>query len=384
MITNVANGNVAEDSTDAVNGSQLHATNTRVDVLDTQVSTNTQSINQLTTDVANNTTNITNLSDTVGKGWSIASKGNAEAQKVAMGDTVEFTNKDGNIAVKHDGLSVSFDLAEELKLTSLTVGDKVTITNTGINMDGTVITGLGRGTEDTDAVNVAQLNEIKSLIGTGGSDPLSVKYDNADKNTITLGGVGATTPVMLTNVAAGKLSEDSTDAVNGSQLHATNIRVDAIDKQVSSNTISIQSNTVAISELKNNALQYDDASKGSITLAGEDGTRISNVQDGVLDNDAATVGQLKSAHAQLANGLSRVEKKANQGSAAAIAVASLPQAVFAGENVMAVGGGVWRGQSGYSVGFSRATENGKWLIKANVTGSNGGDFGAGVGVGYRW
>ena len=223
-IVYVADGKLSEDSTDAVNGSQLHATNTRVDVLDTQLSTNTQSINQLTTDVANNTTNITNLSDTVGKGWSIASKGNAEAQKVAMGDTVEFTNKDGNIAVKHDGLSVSFDLAEELKLTSLTVGDKVTITNTGINAGDTVITNVANGNvaeNSKDAVNGGQLFEtntrIDELSGSMSTlDGLAVKYDSDAKDKVTLG--NPEKAVTLTNVAAGKLSEDSTDAVTGGQL----------------------------------------------------------------------------------------------------------------------------------------------------------------------
>ncbi|SPY08437.1 ESPR-type extended signal peptide-containing protein [Oligella urethralis] len=263
-IVYVADGKLSEDSTDAVNGSQLHATNTRVDVLDTQVSTNTQSINQLTTDVANNTTNITNLSDTVGKGWSIASKGNAEAQKVAMGDTVEFTNKDGNIAVKHDGLSVSFDLAEELKLTSLTVGDKVTITNTGINAGDTVITNVANGNvaeNSKDAVNGGQLFEtntrIDELSGSMSTlDGLAVKYDSDAKDKVTLG--NPEKAVTLTNVAAGKLSEDSTDAVNGSQLHATNTRVDALDTQVSTNTQSINQLTTDVANNTTNITNLSD------------------------------------------------------------------------------------------------------------------------------
>ncbi|MEX3901830.1 hypothetical protein, partial [Paraburkholderia sp. BR10954] len=64
----------------------------------------------------------------------------------------------------------------------------------------------------------------------GGTDPLAVHYDDATKGTVTLGGDSNGTKV--TNVAEGELSSTSTDAVNGSQLHATN-------QQVEQNTTSI-------------------------------------------------------------------------------------------------------------------------------------------------
>ncbi|MFP3457370.1 hypothetical protein R0J89_14030, partial [Psychrobacter sp. SIMBA_152] len=54
----------------------------------------------------------------------------------------------------------------------------------------------------------------------------SVQYDNAvTRDVVTLGGVGATGPVTMTNVAVGDISEDSTDAINGSQLFETNTKV---------------------------------------------------------------------------------------------------------------------------------------------------------------
>ena len=311
----VADGKLSEDSTDAVNGSQLHATNTRVDVLDTQVSTNTQSINQLTTDVANNTTNITNLSDTVGKGWSIASKGNAEAQKVAMGDTVEFTNKDGNIAVKHDGLSVSFDLAEELKLTSLTVGDKVTITNTGINAGDTVITNVANGNvaeNSKDAVNGGQLFEtntrIDELSGSMSTlDGLAVKYDSDAKDKVTLG--NPEKAVTLTNVAAGKLSEDSTDAVNGGQVFDVKTELSGEIAQVGDKVTQVAGNvtqltnriTVNEADIVNlkaaDALtvKYDGDAKDKISLSGAEGTLLTNLKGGEIakgSTDAVTGGQM--------------------------------------------------------------------------------------------
>ncbi|EAB8340012.1 hypothetical protein EBD05_01450, partial [Salmonella enterica subsp. enterica] len=57
-ITNLATGTLAADSTDAVNGSQLFATNENVSQNTTNIAANTDSINQNTTDIAANTTSI--------------------------------------------------------------------------------------------------------------------------------------------------------------------------------------------------------------------------------------------------------------------------------------------------------------------------------------
>ncbi|NQS71216.1 MAG: hypothetical protein HQQ73_03500 [Desulfobulbaceae bacterium] len=80
--------------------------------------------------------------------------------------------------------------------------------------DGSVtrqITGLAAGFNDTDAVNVAQLK---------GLDDVAVKYDldsNGNKlNTVTLKGGNMTQPVTIKNVAVGT---ENTDAVNVSQLN---------------------------------------------------------------------------------------------------------------------------------------------------------------------
>ncbi|MEX3946067.1 hypothetical protein AB4Y44_42585, partial [Paraburkholderia sp. BR10937] len=70
----------------------------------------------------------------------------------------------------------------------------------------------------------------------------AVMYDTSTHDSVTLGGVEATTPVALHNVAAGDLSEDSTDAVNGSQLYATN-------QQVSQNTTNISNLSGDVSDI---------------------------------------------------------------------------------------------------------------------------------------
>ncbi|MBB5425445.1 autotransporter adhesin, partial [Paraburkholderia sp. JPY158] len=105
-ITNVAAGRLSATSTDAVNGSQLYATN--------------QAIEQ--------------ISQASGAGWNVSAQG-ANATNVAPGGTVDLKNTDGNLAVSKSttGSDVNFDLARDLKVDSVTMGDTV------VNNDGLTI-----------------------------------------------------------------------------------------------------------------------------------------------------------------------------------------------------------------------------------------------------
>lgn len=94
-------------------------------------------------------------------------------------------------------------------------------------------TGVAAGREATDAVNVTQLNQVAGAINAVASNAVSY-YDPA-RVSVTLGGLHATSTVLLRNVASGALSTTSTDAVNGAQLFASNQ--------------AVQANTSAITEL---------------------------------------------------------------------------------------------------------------------------------------
>src|SRR5690606_33883476 len=72
-----------------------------------------------------------------------------------------------------------------------------------------------------DAVNGSQLKALDDKI-TAVSGGNFVAYDDASKTSVTLGGVGAASTVRLGNVKEAILSATSKDAVNGSQLYATN------------------------------------------------------------------------------------------------------------------------------------------------------------------
>ena len=135
-ISGVADGKISADSTDAVNGSQLNA-----------------------------------VKETANKGWKLKTK-NGNASDVKPGDEVEFDGDD-NIKVSNDGNKVSFKLNNNLTgMESITGAGggiisfakdskNVTINNITFNNDGR-IQGVADGKEKTDAVNLGQLDAVKS------------------------------------------------------------------------------------------------------------------------------------------------------------------------------------------------------------------------------
>ncbi|EBU3113763.1 hypothetical protein CSQ72_24380, partial [Salmonella enterica subsp. enterica] len=84
----------------------------------------------------------------------------------------------------------------------------------------------------------------------------------------------------ITNVAAGALSEDSTDAVNGSQLYETNQKVDQ-------NTSAIADINTSITNLGTDALSWDDEEGAFSASHGTSGTnKITNVAAGEIASDS--------------------------------------------------------------------------------------------------
>lgn len=147
-ITNVAAGDVNANSTDAVNGSQLNA-----------------------------------VKETAEKGWNLTTAGSATKHNVAPGGDVDISSANGNITVSNNQGNVKLELNKDLDLTQngsvkvgnttvnnsgVTIDNGPSVTSTGINAGDKKITNVKAGEADTDAVNVAQLNEVKNAAATAG------------------------------------------------------------------------------------------------------------------------------------------------------------------------------------------------------------------------
>lgn len=119
---------------------------------------------------------------------------------------------------------------------------------------------------------------------------------------------------------------------------------------------------------------------GAIGLA----RRITNVADGIADNDAATVGQLNRGIAGVEKKLQKTERRLSGGIAGAYAAASLVNASAAGDNMLSVGSGTYNGAAAIAVGYSKVSDNGKVYLKFVGSANNKGEVGGGASVGLKF
>ena len=179
-ITNVTAGNLTASSTDAVNGSQLKTTNDNV-------TTNT-------TNIATNTTNITNLTDAVN----------------GLGDDSLLWNKTaGAFSAAHGTDATS-------KITNVKAGDLTAGSTDAVNGSQLKTTNDNVSTNTTNiATNTTNITNLTDSVGDLKDD--SLLWNKAAGAFSAAHGTEATS--KITNLLAGKISSNSTDAINGSQLY---------------------------------------------------------------------------------------------------------------------------------------------------------------------
>ena len=177
---------------------------------------------------------------------------------------------------------------------------------------GTKITNLKAGNVNAtskDAVNGSQLHQVEQKINN------IVKYDSSDKKKVTLEGAGGTT---ITNVKKGTVSSTSTDAINGSQLHDVDQKVNQNTTNINNLTTKVNKNTNDITNIQNelkNVVKYDNGTKDKVTLqGGNSGTTITNVKAGTVNatsKDAINGSQLhevKQKVEQNTTNITKIEK----------------------------------------------------------------------------
>ncbi|WP_024141634.1 YadA-like family protein [Salmonella enterica] len=357
-LTNLAAGTLAADSTDAVNGSQLFATNENVSQNTTDIAANTDSINQNTTDIATNTTNINNLSDSItgltddallwdADTGAFSAKHNGSDSKITnlaagtlAADSTDAVNGSQLFATNENVSQNTTDIAANTTSINQNTTDIATNTTSINNLSNSVTTltddallwdavsgafsanrngsaskiinvAAGDLSEDsTDAVNGSQLYETNqrvdqntSAIADINTSITNLSSDNLSWNETTSSfsaSHGSSTTNKITNVAAGELSEESTDAVNGSQLFETNEKVDQNTTDIAANTTNITQNSTAIENLNtsvsdintsitgltDNALLWDEDIGAFSANHGGSTSKITNVAAGALSEDS--------------------------------------------------------------------------------------------------
>ncbi|HHP0322593.1 TPA: trimeric autotransporter adhesin Ata, partial [Acinetobacter baumannii] len=498
-ITDVANGVIAQNSKDAVNGAQVHhisnsiknsiGGNTVVNP-DGSLTTNNiggtgknninDAIKSVDEKVTNGVNDLTQKGLNFGANDQKATQGKAVHRK--LGDTInivggadaktaEDKTSGENIITRTTEDGVKIEMLKDVKFDSVNVGGHVlnqqgltikggpSITVNGINAGGKQITNVADGINTKDAVNKGQLdkqiNEVKDQIGKdiGKLSDHAVQYDkdkngNVDKNSVTLGGGEKGT--NLKNVADGKVAEGSKDAVNGGQLWNVQNQVDKNSNDIK----NIQNNIDNISNGKAGLVQQQkpngeitvgkDTGGTSINMAGKEGDRVvQGVKDGEIKagsnqavnggqihkisesiknsiggnttidpkdgsittnniggtgknniNDA--IGTLNQSNQELGNKITNlgdqlqqvfydtnkriddVEKKANAGIAAAMALENAP--FVAGKYTYAVGAAYHGGENAVGVTLRKTSDNGRWSITGGVAAASQGEPSVRVGI----
>ena len=409
-ITNVADGNISADSKDAVNGSQLHATNEKVANLGTTV-------NNLGDKVNNLGDTVNNLSGELNKGWSLQANGK-DVTAVTSGKGVNFASADDSVTITPEVDSNGIAKVN-LTVNTANVIDKnkgsikeaatdpkadkagqVTVTGTPVRKaDGSMETqkeaNAREGNKLATVENVVKaINSAATFVKVADSQEV-ITASTADDN-----GVAVKSGDTVTHTA-GKNLKVKRDGKSVTYALAQDIDVNSVK---ATNGVTIGSG--------DNATTITSNDKG-LNLAGKDGaaTNINNVKDADLNatsKQAVNGSQLHATNQKVAglegtvNNLSNVinhhagaidsldrkvnkhSKQARAGIAGANAAAALPQAYTQGKAMVAAAAGTFKGQNALAVGYSRISDNGKVILKLQGNANTSGDVGAGVGVGYQW
>ncbi len=228
---------------------------------------------------------------------------------------------------------------------------------------GTVITNVAWGQKPGDAVNVDQLQ-------------------NSGWNLDSKAVAGSSGKVISGNVSPSKVKMDETvniDAGNNIEItrNGKNIGIaTSMTPQFSSVSLGAGADAPTLS------VDGDALNVGS--KKDNKPVRITNVAPGVKEGDVTNVAQLKGVAQNLNNRIDNVDGNARAGIAQAIATAGLVQAYLPGKSMMAIGGGTYRGEAGYAIGYSSISDGGNWIIKGTASGNSRGHFGASASVGYQW
>ena len=267
-----------------------------------------------------------------------------------------------------------------------------------------------------EAYTYGGLND-KAVAGKAGSAAAANKVAGV----VTVGN-GTDETRQVQGVAAGVVSADSTDAINGSQLYYTNQAIANVATQATAAKTEVTAGkNVVVNQTTGNSgqtvynvattdkLDVTSVTAGGVTVNAQGvsiaaptannpantvslspiglnngGQRITNVAPAKEGTDAVNLNQLAGMGNALQNNIERVGKKAYAGVAGAIAQGSIPQVTRPGATGIGVGSGYYGGQSAMAIGVSAMSDGGNWVVKGNFSANTDGHVGVGAGALYQW
>ena len=357
-ISNVADGNVAAGSKDAVNGGQLAEVKAKADsAVQNVVSANPTALT------------VTKAGDTV-----------TLTPNFIAGDLVNPATGEVNTPAADDAgkLVTAGTVAKALAETHFVVDTKAT---TGGELDG-----ASQANQKIKSSNKVTLQAGKNLKAkqTNGTDGAQVEFSLKDS-------------ISLTQVTAGTgdnqvvLGKDGVQVGGNTYINKDGINAagKAISNVANGNVAAYSKDAVNGGQLQDTAKSVADVIGGGATVkdgkvvAGQNG--IGNTGQNTVHGAIAAINQNTANNFnQIRGDLRKMDRDLRGSIAGTLATAGLPQAFTPGKSMVAAAAGTYRGQSGLAVGVSRISDNGKVILKVTGNTNSRGDFGGTIGAGYQW
>ncbi|MPX01428.1 YadA-like family protein [Moraxella catarrhalis] len=424
QIVNVGAGRISKDSTDAVNGSQLHALATvvaqnKADIkdLDDEVGLLGEEINSLEGEIFNNQDAIAKNQADIKTLESNVEEGLLDLSGRLIDQKADIAKNQADIQdlAAYNELQDAYakqqtEAIDALNKASSANTDRIATAELGIaenKKDAQIAKAQANENKDGIAKNQADIaNNIKNIyelaqqqdqhssdiktlakVSAANTDRIAKNKAEADASFETL------TKNQNTLIEQGEALVEQNKAIN-QELEGFAAHADVQDKQILQNQADITTNKAAIEQNINrtvaNGFEIEKNKAGIATnkqeliLQNDRLNRINetnNHQDQKIDQLGYA---LKEQGQHFNNRISAVERQTAGGIANAIAIATLPSPSRAGEHHVLFGSGYHNGQAAVSLGAAGLSDTGKSTYKIGLSWSDAGGLSGGVGGSYRW
>ena len=347
------------------------------------------------TDLPNITNNAATVGDVLNAGWNLQNNGEAK-DFVKPYDTVNFVDGKGTKAVVEttpNGTTsnVKFDV------------DTGTVTsNKDGSVSGPVTPEMQKALDDAKKALADATTPKAKKAAQDKVDAAQANINNAGNQIATAQGVADAINksgfTLATSANGGEKISGTPEMINPGKKVEMVAGKNMTVKQESNGKVTY----ATASNVTFDSVQFGDNGPkitnngGNINVGTATGapTKITGVAPGEISStstDAINGSQLHSVASDINNRIGSLDNKIDMadknlrgGVAQAIAAAGLVQAYLPGKSLLAIGGGVYRGEAGYAIGYSSISDNGNWIIKGTASGNSRGHFGASTSVGYQW
>lgn len=321
-------------------------------------------------------------------------------ETVTSGTNVTFADGKGTTATVTngtDGITVKYDakVGDGLKLD----GDKIAADTTALTVEnGKVktpdanVNGVDNGKKLVNAEGLAEaLNKLswKAVAdkdGTGEVEPTTLTEQEVKAGDKVIFKAGNNLKVKQEGTNFTYALKDELTGVKSVEFKDTNGGTNSASAKITKDGLTITPANGANGAAATDADKIKVASDG-ISAGNKAVKNVAAGEISATSTDAINGSQLYAVAkgvTNLAGQVNKVGKRADAGTASALAASQLPQASMPGKSMVSIAGSSYQGQNGLAIGVSRISDNGKVIIRLSGTTNSQGKIGVAAGVGYQW